>query len=219
VELKLTNKPDWMLQSIRIGGTERNSKGNVIAKIVDKTGNLVSERAMDITVRVEVKAKSFKGMLFFEGNRLLIGDTMQLRAGDLDLEGIISNIGETDRPLDEVELPKVQKIVKLKVSNIKPWVANAITIGKKEFEADNNTTLFEVMQARQDFADKIVVTDTGSVLNQPHPVNKDVEITARMLTVVDEDKTYFKGSLMRIGSWVWVDLTDVAFSAQVTSVE
>ena len=226
IELAANNIPVDEAYGLSKGALELDAEGNLVAEITEIQKYAVSELEQNLVLRLRVDSIFFNDLLFFKGKSLVEGTSLSFVGENGPVTGkvwkvyspaeILSPLGaDVSEPLRA--LKDQNKKVKLLVSGLQPYVAEAIPIGVVQKDSDGKINIIEILNKEIVPHEVVVTTASGMLVKQESPLLKNVVLTAKVLfSVSEKGELYFNGRVIKIGNKIKIATPLVEVEAIVT---
>jgi len=157
-------------------------------------GNIISlqngnRRQLLIKARLlgEVKDNIF----YYQGQKITIGSQILLRTDKYSTEGLIES---------EPKLVLQKKVLlKVKFKNLMPELINLIKVGDTEEDAKRNL-ICNVKSIISNTSSKVLIQDGSRLKVVNHPLDRDIILLIEAMCVVNNDRLFLKGAVIKVGS-------------------
>jgi hypothetical protein len=139
------------------------------------------------------------------------GVTVPFQTPEYSFDGKVQRVGTTEQ-----RGTQTTKTVTLKMRDVPPEVANAVSAGMSETTADQ--TVATVTGVTREDSTVVLRSDDGNIYERPHPVNDDLTLTVDLQVRETATGVTFKGRTLQQGSTVTLDLGSITIEATVTSL-
>lgn len=197
----------WEVNSLNIGDIGYNSLGKKVISIENIEKNIWGggqRMYIEMTVKLDAIYNSATHTYVFDGNPLLIGKNFTVQVDQSEFTGIISNIYK-DKKDRYKKYKKADAIITVHYRDYDPWHAEAL----RNFTVKNSNgdTILKTKELTIKPAEKVVVTDNGTVLLKNDPIKKDMIATFELPNVIcDENICYYNHyTTFMIGDQFWAD--------------
>tara|TARA_Y100000310_G_C20679449_1_gene815042 strand:- start:655 stop:2106 length:1452 start_codon:yes stop_codon:yes gene_type:complete len=151
ITMEVNNVPDWQYETFRIGLTENDSKGNVVAEITDIKPVKINNNGADIMVKVQINLAEINDELYFKTKQVLLGSRVTVKTLPTELRGTVIDIEEANEANKKIIVREVEKIVEINADSVPVDLAASISVGDREFDSEGNP-IAEVLETYSSFS-------------------------------------------------------------------
>ncbi len=200
------NYPSYSYSTnFKIGDSDRNALGETVAQIIKVDSFDVDEKRQALFLDLKVKATydSRTKLYYFRGKPLVYGSEIDLKFQNSVFKGIVtkdpSTFSKSSKDSKFTTVKFIIRGVNEQETPIEPKVIESLTKGRKILDSNGNV-LVEIVNSQISPALRIVVTDSGDVLQRFDPFYKDATLDLRIKVKKDADKLYIYDDIpLRVG--------------------
>ncbi len=197
--------PYWLSDKLKVGQTEKNNTGQVIARLInfdsyEKNGQ---ENDNYLTVQVKVDYNKRTNRYSFKDKYLSVGLPIDLNLDNVSITGQV-----IDDNVPEEGYPTKIFTVKMIAYGLRPWVYSEFLNKPKTYNQGNHELIADIIDAQtKDQTYKSMWLDNGLLrLNQD--TAKDLYLTVKLKATQIDGKWYYAvHQPIKIGSFIFL-LTD-----------
>lgn len=214
-----SNTPLFLSNSYKIGDTEKDSNGTVIAQIINiesQSTALTQSINKDFFFSVKLKVKINPRTRDYEYKNKIIKV-----ASPIDIKSNSGLITGTIISLDQSSVfNKENKTVTLKIYDVYPWYAEAIKVGAFE-QDDTLNKIVEVVSKEVSDSEIMTTTSLGSPVKTTNPLKKDILLTIKIsVQKFGNDYIFRKDRRVSIGEKIIFSAGDVRITdAFITAIK
>lgn len=185
--------PFWISDKVKIGQTEKNNSGQIIATLVDlENYEYENEEAeLYLTLKLEVIFDKKTGIYYFKDKPLNIGSIIELNLNNIELKGQI-----IDNNVPQNGYPTKYFITTVRARNLNSWAYEKIVPGLKIYNRATNEVVGEITKVNLENSSlqEIKTDSTGRYLTTINSdKNKDAVITMKIKGYQIDNKWFFTG--------------------------
>jgi len=211
----LGTHPNRIANQITIGDTtERNGHNLTVTDVYSVPTDATSAA---VVVRAELEGElnetnSNTTRFVFAGNQPRVGNSTRIKTHEYSIKGPIQRFDEAGSSLNTESIT-----VDIKIENTDQNTAAGIT--EETVRTSRGDTLVTVESVTTQPAEDVYRTEDGELMVQDHPTNKDVRLTAELLTIETESGYRFNSGPLRIGDSIRLDLGTVTVTGAITGID
>lgn len=212
------NNPDppyWLADPIQAGTIEYDPQGNKLVEVLDVRKFEVGDRKrLWMKVRLKVTPSGRSEQYRFRREPLEIGKVIQVAPNNIQVNAnviSIEGVGKVGEPVD--------RILTLKLYEIMPWHAQAMTVGSKMLDSNGNV-LAEIIDSKVSIAKMFVSDDRGVGHVADNPLRSDVELKIKVKAQRFEGIDYFaEFQPLKIGFSILFPFEKVNVEGAISNIE
>ncbi len=221
---------DWFSSFFYTGMKEKNGLGKVQAEVLKVFSYNTKPNRKDVYLTLRLLGVYTKAInqYSYKGRPLLVGYPIKLQLDNINVEGVITSVGDLDKRT------KINLIVDVSAwddkqdpytltnfsdtTGVRPYIADAISKGS--YIADNNgDEVIKVLDKKVSDARKLVTTASGGVLVQKNPLLKDLSLTLNVEATKIGDRYYLFDEIpILIGERLPLNFNNVSIFPDVTKI-
>lgn len=145
------------------------------------------------------------------GNQLRVGDSREFTANGHTLSGEITKVDTTDVPIQTERIR-----LEVTLEDVRP--ATATSVRTNMTETFRGETIATVEAVDRQSATIVSEDGEGTLFVQSHPQNQDLRLQVELLTRETDSGMQFRGSVLREGNEIALDLGTTTVRGTVTSL-
>jgi hypothetical protein len=192
--------PDWLGDAISPGAIEYSAGNKKLVEVLEvRRYDEEQNRILWIKVKLLVTPDKNSGGWRFRQMPLNIGSTLTIEPNSVKLVGSIIAIEGSGRAEEYRYI-----MITVRLYDEFPWYADAIKPGDK-YIGDQDRIIAEILDKKVEFAETVVNTADGRVLERRNPLKKDITLTLK-IEVADRNGTFYFNHVqpVKIGNILWV---------------
>lgn len=184
--------PYWISDKVKIGQTEKNKAGKVIATLIDlenyERGD--EEAELYLTLKIQTNLDKRTGLYYFKDKPINLGSIIDLTLNNIELRG---QVIDNNVPKDGYQTKYFYVIARAR--NLDPWVSEKIVPGIKVYNRSTKEVVGEIIKVNfeKSSLQEIKTDNTGKYLTVASEKNKDAIITLKLKTYQMDGKWFFTG--------------------------
>lgn len=212
------NNPDppyWLADPIQVGAIELDPQGNKLVEVLEVRKFEVGDRKrLWMKVRLKVTPSGRSKQYRFRREPLQIGSVIQVSPSNIHVNANVIAIEGVGK-LGEM----VERLVTLRLYGIMPWHAEAMTVGSKMADSNNNV-LAEIIESQVSVAQEFVSDDRGIGHVTTNPLRSDAVIKIKVKAQQFEGIDYFaEFQPLKVGFFIFFPFEKVNVEGAITEIE
>ena len=223
---------DWFSSLFYTGMTEKNSVGQVQAEVLKVFSYNIKPDRQDVYLTLNLKGVYTKALdqYSYKGRPLLVGYPIKLQLSNINVEGVITAVGDEDSARQK----KVKLIVEVRTwddkrdpyvttnfndtTGIRPFLADAINKDSTILDNDGGEVI-KVIDKKVSDASKIVTTSDGRLFIQKNPLLKDMILTLEVeATEINGKYFLFDEIPILVGEKIPLNFSNVSIYPDITKI-
>lgn len=192
--------PYWLADEIVPGGIEYSSDGKKLAEVLEVAKyDEDYSKILWAKVRIMVTEDKSNNGWRFQQKPLAIGYVLTVRPDHVNLSGLLVSIN--GKPESQYKTLNVT----VKQYGMRPWQAEAITIGAIRKDGSGNTVA-KIISKQIDPTEVTVNTSDGRILARKDPLRVDMTLNLEIMVIEKNGLNFFsRVQPVKIGKKLWID--------------